>query len=90
MTKERVGADAWMKELAPSTELRKWFRHESPKWTEFKHRYFQELDQKHEALDELRQIMGKGTVTLIYAAQDAKHNHALALKEYITDRGGRK
>jgi uncharacterized protein YeaO (DUF488 family) len=90
MTKKRLGADAWMKELAPSTELRKWFRHEAPKWAEFKRRYFQELDQQHDALAELRQIMAKGTVTLLYAAQNAKHNHAIALKEYITAMGSRR
>ncbi len=84
MTKGRVGADAWMKELAPSTELRKWFKHETPKWTEFKRRYFQELDQKLDTLDELRQAIEKGAVTLLYSAQDAEHNHAVALKEFLS------
>jgi uncharacterized protein YeaO (DUF488 family) len=85
MTKKRLGADAWMKELAPSTELRKWFRHEAPKWAEFKRRYFQELEHKHDALDGLRQILGEGTVTLLYAAQDTEHNHAVALKQFLTE-----
>jgi uncharacterized protein YeaO (DUF488 family) len=89
MTKERVGADAWMKELAPSTELRKWFRHETPKWAEFKLRYFHELDEKHDDLDELGQITDKGAVTLLYAAQDTEHNHAVALKQFL-ERPGRK
>jgi uncharacterized protein YeaO (DUF488 family) len=84
MTKGRVAADAWMKELAPSTELRKWFKHEAPKWTEFKRRYFQELDQNLGALDELRQAIGKGKVTLLYSAQDTERNHAAALKEFLT------
>jgi uncharacterized protein YeaO (DUF488 family) len=83
MTKDRVGADAWMKELAPSTELRKWYKHETPKWTEFKRRYFQELDQKLAALDELRQAIEKSTVTLLYSAQDTERNHAVALKEFL-------
>ena len=84
MTKERLRADAWMKELAPSTELRKWFKHEKPKWSEFRRRYYRELDQKLDALDELRQAVAKGTVTLLYAAQDTEQNHAVALKEFIS------
>ena len=86
MTKERVGADAWMKELAPSTELRKWFKHEAPKWTEFKRRYFQELDKKQKILDDFRQTIKAGPVTLLYSAQDTEHNHAIALKEYMAGR----
>jgi uncharacterized protein YeaO (DUF488 family) len=82
LTRDRVGADAWMKELAPSTELRKWFKHEAPKWTEFKRRYFQELDQNLGALGELRKALGKGRVTLLYSAQDTERNHAVALKEF--------
>jgi uncharacterized protein YeaO (DUF488 family) len=84
MTKDRVGADSWMKELAPSTELRKWFKRETPKWTKFKRRYFQELDQKLDAVDELRHAIEKGTVTLLYSAQDTERNHAVALKEFLT------
>ncbi len=84
LTKGRVGADAWMKELAPSTELRKWFKHETPKWTEFKRRYFRELDQKPDALEELRQVIEKTTVTLLFSAQDTEHNQAVALKEFLT------
>lgn len=83
MTKERVDA-VWMKEVAPSTELRKWFKHEAPKWTEFKQRYFQELDQKPEVLDELRQAIQKGRVTLLYSTQERERNHAVALKEFLT------
>jgi uncharacterized protein YeaO (DUF488 family) len=84
MTKDRLGADAWMKELAPSTELRKWFKHETPKWTEFKRRYFQELDHRLGAVDELRRTIEKGRVTLLYSAQDTERNHAVALKEFLT------
>ena len=86
LTKDRVGADAWMKDLAPSTELRKWFRHEQPKWTEFKQRYYQELNQKPQAVDQLRRAMEKSPVTLLYAAQDAERNHAVALKEFLVKR----
>lgn len=83
MTKERLGADAWMKELAPSTELRKWFKHETPSWTEFKRRYFRELSEKKDTLDGLRQAIEKGRVTLLYSAQDRDRNHAVALKEFL-------
>jgi uncharacterized protein YeaO (DUF488 family) len=86
MTKERLRADAWMKELAPSTELRKWFKHEKPKWMEFRRRYYRELDQKLDAVDELKQAIAKGTVTLLYAAQDTEQNHAVALKEFLSGR----
>jgi uncharacterized protein YeaO (DUF488 family) len=82
MKKERLGA-AWVKEVAPSTELRKWFKHETPKWMEFKRRYFQELDENPDAVDELRKAIGKGTATLLFAAQDTEQNHALALVEYL-------
>jgi uncharacterized protein YeaO (DUF488 family) len=84
ITKSRLGADAWMKELAPSTELRKWFKHEKPKWTEFRRRYFRELDQNPDALGELTRAAKKGTVTLLYSVQDTERNHAVALKEYLT------
>lgn len=84
LTKDRVGADLWMKEVAPSTELRKWFKHEAPNWTEFKRRYFRELDQRPDVLEKLRQTIEKGTVTLLYSAQDTERNHAVALKEFLT------
>lgn len=88
MTKDRLGADAWMKELAPSTELRKWFKHEEPKWGEFRRRYFRELDQNPDALGELRRAVKKGTVTLLYSVQDTERNHAVLLKEYLIRQTG--
>jgi uncharacterized protein YeaO (DUF488 family) len=88
LKKDQVDADAWMKDVAPSTELRKWFHHEAPKWSEFKRRYFRELDQNVDALDKLRQAAGKGRVTLLYSARDAERNHAVALKEYLAKRPG--
>lgn len=84
MTKDRLGADAWMKELAPSTALRKWFKEETREWAEFKRRYFRELDANPQAVDALRQAVGQGRVTLLYATQDTDRNHALALREYVT------
>ena len=85
MTKDRLGADVWMKELAPSTELRKWFKLEKPKWAEFRRRYFRELDQMSDTLDELRQAIEKGPVTLLYSAQDKERNHAVVLKEFLAE-----
>lgn len=81
--KEDAKLDHWMKEIAPSTELRKWFDHDPEKWTRFRGRYQTEL--KHH-LDEIEQILEKakkGTVTLIYAARDEKHNEAVVLKSFL-------
>ena len=81
-------SDAWMKELAPSTELRKWFKREEPEWVEFKQRYLEELDQNSDAIDKLRQTIEKGRVTLLYSAQDKERNHAVALKEFLAGQDG--
>lgn len=83
MTKDRLGADEWMKDVAPSNELRKWFKHEQPKWAEFRRRYFSELDENPEAIKRLRLVAKKGPVTLLYAARNTEQNHALALKEFL-------
>lgn len=72
----------WVKEIAPSTELRKWFNHEQPKWKDFKKRYFAEL-KGNAAVDSLRDRARNGRVTLLYAAKDEEQNHALVLKEYL-------
>jgi uncharacterized protein YeaO (DUF488 family) len=83
--KEKLDA-VWIRDVAPSTELRKWFRHESPKWAEFKRRYFEELDANPGAVEELRKWVGKGRTTLLFAAQDEEQNHAVALVEYLRKR----
>jgi len=75
--------DEWMKEVAPSTELRKWFHGGSPDWQEFKRRYIQELQGKGELLDRLRTYSAEGAVTLLYAVRDEKNNHAVVLKEHL-------
>jgi uncharacterized protein YeaO (DUF488 family) len=82
LTKEKVNA-LWMKEIAPSSELRKWFHHEEQNWDEFKQRYFAELDENQEAVEKLLAEAGKGRVTLLYSAKDEKDNQAVALKEYL-------
>lgn len=83
LSKERAAVDVWLKEIAPSPELRRWFGHDPAKWEEFQKRYWAELDANPEAVAELRGKTGKGTVTFVYAARDEQHNGALALKEYL-------
>lgn len=89
MTKEAVQADRWLKDVAPSTELRKWFGHERSKWTEFRERYFRELDGQAEAVASLLDAAKKGRLTLLYSASDAECNQAVALKAYLLSRAGK-
>ena len=84
--KEVLRADIWMKEIAPSTELRKWFRAEPRSWKDFRRRYTDELDRNPEAVAELRRLAEKGRVTLLYSVKDPEENHAVVLKEYLTGR----
>lgn len=86
VAKDSARIDLWLKDIAPSSALRKWFGHEPAKWTEFRERYFQELDKNHEAVDGLREQTRRGPVTLIYGAKDREHNNAVALKAYLSVR----
>lgn len=88
MTKDQVRADLWLKEAAPSTELRRWFGHERSKWDEFKRRYFSELEAKPQIVARLLEESAKGRVTLLYSAQDVECNQAVALREYLLSRIG--
>jgi uncharacterized protein YeaO (DUF488 family) len=81
LTKEKASVDLWLKDIAPSTELRKWFDHDPVKWKEFRKRYCQELKKNKEQGSLLREQMEKGMVTLVYGAKDEEHNEALVLKE---------
>lgn len=83
--KEDAEIAEWMKDLAPSTELRKWFGHEPEKWPEFQKRYFSEIKSTDsEALQKLGQCLNENDrVTLVFAAKDTEHNNAVALKQYI-------
>lgn len=83
MTKEKAAIDLWLKDIAPSTELRKWFGHDPEKWKEFQKRYHQELKQNKEAIALLNERLKKGGVTLVYAARDEGHNEALVIKEWL-------
>jgi len=73
----------WWKDLAPSTELRKWYGHEPDKWPEFRKRYAAELKKKPEAVERLRVLSGEGTVTLVYSSREEERNNAVALKMLI-------
>ncbi|MBS0473103.1 MAG: DUF488 domain-containing protein [Proteobacteria bacterium] len=76
----------WLKDLAPSTELRQWFGHKPERWTEFTKRYRAELDEAGEPLSALRALMKKGRVTLLYSARDTEHNQAVVLRDYLEKR----
>ena len=81
--KEHTKIDGWLKEIAPSNELRKWFAHDPAKWQDFKKRYINELKKKNEIVQELRAEAKKGMITLLFAAKDVEHNNAVVLKELI-------
>jgi uncharacterized protein YeaO (DUF488 family) len=84
MKKEAARVDVWMKNVAPSTALRKWFGHEPEKWSEFQKRYRRELERKTELLAELKKMAKEhGTLTLLYGAKDEEHNDAVALASVL-------
>src|SRR5689334_10570884 len=81
--KTSLKLDGWLKDAGPSTELRKWFSHDPKKWTEFRRKYFAELDRAPDVLAPIREAARKGTTTLLYSSHDAEHNNAVALKDYL-------
>ncbi len=83
LTKEKVAADLWLKEIAPTTELRKWFVHDPEKWADFKKKYVKEITENKEALSILKGKMKEGKVTILYAAKDEDHNEARVLMDYL-------
>lgn len=84
--KEALVLDGWIKDVAPSTELRRWFDHDPERWDEFRKRYQDELVQNQNAWTELLQAARRGTVTLLYSARDEEHNGALVLREFLQHR----
>lgn len=86
VTKDDLRLDDWVKGVAPSAELRKWFDHDPAKWGEFQERYRRELDQKPDAIVPLVAKCRAGTVTLVFGAKDTRHNNAVALKAYLERR----
>lgn len=87
MTKDALAADAWLKDVAPSTELRKWFDHRVERWPEFRSRYEAELDENPGAWLQILEEARVGTVTLLFSAHDTIHNSAVVLRDYLTERG---
>ncbi len=83
LKKEAAHVDEWMKDIAPSSELRKWFGHDPEKWDEFKQRFFKELQGKQEQLERIVDFAQKGRVTLLFGSKEERFNNASALKEYI-------
>lgn len=84
LTKEKAKIDLWLKDIAPSPELRKWFGHDPEKWPEFKKRYLAELKRNREAVLLLKQALDKDPATLVYGAKDEEHNAAVVLQENST------
>jgi uncharacterized protein YeaO (DUF488 family) len=83
VTKEEAAVDLWMKDIGPSTDLRKWFGHDPERWEEFRRRYREELKQKPEMIAQLRGYAEKGPLTLVYSAKDEAHNQAVVIKEVV-------
>jgi len=83
ISKEKAGIDFWPKELAPSTELRRWYGHDPQKWEEFKKRYSEELENQEDLLEELLGYVRNGPVTFVFSSEELKLNNAAALKLYI-------
>jgi len=90
MKKEDLHADAWMKDVAPSTELRQWFGHEVERWDEFRRRYERELNAEPDAWAPILEASERGTVTLLYSAHDVEHNGAVVLRDYLFGRSRRR
>jgi uncharacterized protein YeaO (DUF488 family) len=86
MTKQAVAADAWMKDVAPSTALRRWFNHQEDRWEEFRRRYRQELAANPGAWQPILDAQRRGTVTLLYSAHDVSHNGAVVLRDFLAGR----
>jgi uncharacterized protein YeaO (DUF488 family) len=86
LKKEALHAQAWLKEVAPSAALRRWFAHDPAKWEEFERRYFAELAERPDALEPLVEAARRGRVTLLFSARDETHNNAVALRAYLEGR----
>ena len=83
VSKAEAKLDLWLKEIAPSTELRKWFGHDPARWSEFQRRYADELKQRPDKIAELQRLAERGPVTLIYSAHDERHNDAVVLRDFL-------
>lgn len=84
ISKEKGEIDGWLKDVAPSNELRTWFNHDPKKWEDFKKKYKEELKEKKELIDQLREQAKQQTITLLYGAKDTEHNQAIVLLEVLS------
>jgi uncharacterized protein YeaO (DUF488 family) len=89
LSKQAAALDLWMKDIAPSPELRKWFGHDPARWPEFRRRYAEEVRQNPELLGQLRALARQGPITLVYGAHDEAHNHAVVLRGQLLGRAAR-
>ncbi|MCJ7748445.1 MAG: DUF488 domain-containing protein [Desulfobacterales bacterium] len=87
LSKNGAKVDLWLKEIAPSDKLRKWFAHDPKKWIEFKQKYFKELNPNQERVDLIIKKAKGGNVTLLFGAKEERFNNTVALKEYVETRG---
>ncbi len=87
--KESLRLDAWLKDVAPSTGLRRWFGHDPLKWEGFRRRYFEELDANSASWEPILSAARRSKVTLLYSSRDTKHNNAVALKDYLDAKLGK-
>ena len=85
VSREAAGVDAWAKELAPSSELRKWFAHEPARFPDFRRRYRDELDASREKIETIMAAIKADKVTLLYSAKDTEHNQAVVLREWLVE-----
>lgn len=83
LSKESARIDQWLRDVAPSASLRKWFGHDPDKWEQFQRCYFEQLDEVPEGVSKLRSLIRGRTVTLVFAAKNETHNNAVALKRYL-------
>jgi uncharacterized protein YeaO (DUF488 family) len=90
LSKERAAVDRWVKDLAPSTELRRWYAHDESKWPEFRRRYRAELSERPDQLAELRRLADAGAVTFIYGSRETERNSATVLRDVVEERPGRR
>lgn len=86
LARDRLRLSEWMRDIAPSTDLRRWFGHQPERWTAFRTAYWEELDAKPATVAHLCERASEGPVTLVYGAKDERHNNAIALKEYLDRR----
>src|SRR5688572_6681983 len=90
ISKAALRLDSWLKEVGPSTALRKWFNHDPAKWEEFRRRYFRELGSQPEVWRPIASAARRGRVTLVYSSHDTQHNNAVALQEFLRKKARRR